>query len=294
MPPRDITFTAQRIIDALLTQPSRPHPLYYLDLNAKSPRSARATAALFTNLANIRFADGCIIGAPPKPKFNIGSEAASTTPGWTYAANNSTSGLSDWNQPVVAVSGPHTITEAPVAGAALASTLKIQHIDTSIGPTAGLKCCFATITKGFTALAIQAFTTAEAIGVLPELRAIMADAIPERLAAAERGVTSMPPKAYRWVREMQEIGICHADVGGFVSAGDAEVDGDSETGGDTTTASTPKNLNIFDAIANVYEAVADDTVLGQEKTESRKRGRTIEDVAIAMGEGLQAKYRKRA
>jgi hypothetical protein len=33
-------------------------------------------------------------------------------------------------------------------------------------------------------------------------------------------------------------------------------------------------------------------VLGEEKTERRKRGRTVEDVADAVGEGLRQKKRK--
>lgn len=38
--------------------------------------------------------------------------------------------------------------------------------------------------------------------------------------------------------------------------------------------------------------MAKDTVLGLEKTESRKRGRTVEDVATAMSEGLRENKRR--
>jgi hypothetical protein len=41
-----------------------------------------------------------------------------------------------------------------------------------------------------------------------------------------------------------------------------------------------------------YSAVADETVLGEERTEQRKRGRTIDDVAAAVGEGLGSKRKK--
>jgi hypothetical protein len=92
------------------------------------------------------------------------------------------------------------------------------------------------------------------------------------LKTAQWGVTAMPPKAYRWVREMEEIAITHADEGGF--------DGDGK--------------GIFDGVAAVYKAVAEDPVLGKETTEVRKRGRTVEDVAEAMGEGLSAKRKKKA
>lgn len=79
----------------------------------------------------------------------------------------------------------------------------------------------------------------------------------------------VPPKAYRWVREMEEIAQTHVDEGGF----------NGEPG-------------IYGEIAKVYKSVAEDTVLGEEKTERRKRGLTVEDVAGAMGEGLMEKKRK--
>jgi hypothetical protein len=80
---------------------------------------------------------------------------------------------------------------------------------------------------------------------------------------------TVPPKAYRWVREMEEIALTYADEGGF--------NGD---------------IGIYGEIAKVYKSVSEDTVLGEEKTERRKRGLTVEDVAEAMSEGLQAKKRK--
>ena len=80
----------------------------------------------------------------------------------------------------------------------------------------------------------------------------------------------MPPKAYRWVNEMEEIAMCHSDEGCFEGEG----------------------KGIFDGVAAVYRSVADDTVLGEEKTERRKRGLTVEDVAECMGEGLRNKRMK--
>lgn len=74
---------------------------------------------------------------------------------------------------------------------------------------------------------------------------------------------------------MEEIGITHADEGGFVGA-------PSKSG----------SSSVFNEIAQVYRSVADDTVLGEEKTERRKRGLTVEDVATAIGEGLRNKRRK--
>lgn len=84
----------------------------------------------------------------------------------------------------------------------------------------------------------------------------------------------MPPKAYRWVREMEEIAITHADEGGFEG-------GKGDGGG------------VFGQVAEVYRSVAEDTVLGEETTERRKRGRTLEDVALVMGEGLMSKKKRK-
>ena len=97
--------------------------------------------------------------------------------------------------------------------------------------------------------------------------------IPGLFKVASGMVPQMPPKAYRWVREMEEIAITHADEGGFEGGGE-------------------EGEGVFGQIAAVYRNVAEDTVLGEEKTERRKRGRTLEDVALAMGEGLLAKKRK--
>ncbi len=80
----------------------------------------------------------------------------------------------------------------------------------------------------------------------------------------------MPPKAYRWVKEMEEIALCHSDEGGFQGEG----------------------KGIFDGVAEVYRSVAEETVLGEEKTESRKRGLSVEDVAECMGKGLRSKRKK--
>ena len=51
---------------------------------------------------------------------------------------------------------------------------------------------------------------------------------------------------------------------------------------------------VYDGIGDIYKFVADETVLGQETTEKRKRGKQAEDVAECMKEGVRAKKRKEA
>lgn len=72
----------------------------------------------------------------------------------------------------------------------------------------------------------------------------------------------MPPKAYRWVEEMRQIGGTFRDDGKF---------GDE----------------IFNGIAEVYRTVADNTILGQEEIGNRERGTSSEDVAECLKEGLE-------
>ena len=74
----------------------------------------------------------------------------------------------------------------------------------------------------------------------------------------------MCPKAYRWVREMEEIAETFEADGGF--------DGTE---------------SMFRPIAEVYELVANGTDLGKETTEDRRRGKTLDDVAKLMSEGTE-------
>jgi len=82
----------------------------------------------------------------------------------------------------------------------------------------------------------------------------------------------MPHKAGRWVREMEEIGRTFKEDGGWSGATE-----DIEGG------------TVFGEIAEVYRYIAEDTVLGQEKGESRDRGKTAEDVVDAVLESREAK-----
>ncbi|KAI9756836.1 MAG: hypothetical protein M4579_003672 [Chaenotheca gracillima] len=261
VPPRDALGTAQRILDALKP---RPAPLYYMDLNAVSPRSAREIAALFEGSSpGVRVLDGGIIGGPPAPKPD--------TP-------------SGWKCPSVVVSGPYPLKDATPSGAHLATTLNMQHVGPEIGTASGLKMCFASLTKGFIGIATQSFSTAQRLGVLDELRAHLAEYSPALGKQAEQAVVKMPPKAYRWVREMAEIADTHRVDGGW--AGDA-------AGKGTLDEEGRGGKSIFEGVEEVYRVVADETVLGDETTENRVRGKTAEDVAVCVSEGLKNKEASR-
>lgn len=250
VPPRDALSIAQRIltVSSLPSFRARERPLYYLDLNAISPRSAREIEELFKpESERLRFIDGGIIGGPPKLSDN--SEPSDDPRSWI--------------RPSIPMSGPYPLSEAQPSGAHLADVLNSNHIASEIGQASGLKMCFASLTKGMTALAIQSFTTAHRLGVVTELQNHLEHYSPKTLALAHNGLTGMPPKAYRWVREMAEIGDTFAEDGGFNA-----------------------DENIFSAVSKTYDLVAYGTELGNEKTGARVRGKTAEDVAALMSGGI--------
>ncbi|KAH8890980.1 6-phosphogluconate dehydrogenase C-terminal domain-like protein [Thozetella sp. PMI_491] len=216
-------------------------------MNAVAPSTVKAIAANFDR-ARIQgvFVDGSIIGGPPSLK---GASADG-----------------EWYVPSMPLSGPTKLLDLPY-GEALAKSLGMYHISPDIGAASGLKMCFASMSKGYTAISIQAWTTAQRMGVLGELKDVLGSMVPARLAQTEKGLVGMAPKAYRWVREMEEISRTFAEEGGF-------------------------EPELFKGAAGVFKAVAEDTVLGQEKIGQRKRGTTADDTAAAIAEGLAKKKKK--
>lgn len=252
VPPRDAEATARRIVDAL-SQSKRREELYFVDLNAVSPSSTKVIGSLLKKSeVPVRFIDGCILGGPPKR---------------TSSTDASNSDYSDWIRPRLPISGPESLSALPY-GDTLASVLNMNSISPDIGAASGLKMCFAAMSKGFIAIATQSFTTAHSLGVADVLREEMAKGLPTHLALADKSVPGMPPKAYRWVREMEEISQTMTEEGGW-------------------------GKELFQGAAGVYKDIAEDEVLGNEKVGKRKRGTTLEDVAAAAAEGLQKKRRSK-
>ena len=69
---------------------------------------------------------------------------------------------------------------------------------------------------------------------------------------------------------MEEIGDTFAEDGGFA-----------------------EEERIFSGIGNTYHLMAYDTELGKEKTEQRERGKTAEDVAELMSQGIERRKLKK-
>lgn len=251
VPPRDALATARRIADACQlpdTTAKRAERLgsgsdgatatpYFFDLNATSPRLAREIASLFSRSPSdgqilCHFLDGGIIGGPPV------QDAATQT----------------WKKPSLVLSGS---VDLPPTFASLAETLNMKLVSSKIGSASTLKLTFAALTKGLTALSILSFSTAQAEDVLPELLQHLDKYSPHTAALSRKGVTGMPPKAYRWVEEMRGIGEAFDTEGHWQGLGGS----------------------VYDAFAEVYRTVAEETILGEERIGKRRRGTTAEDVA---------------
>jgi 3-hydroxyisobutyrate dehydrogenase-like beta-hydroxyacid dehydrogenase len=155
--------------------------LLYVECNAIAPGTARSIFRTMSE-AGARFADAGIIGGPP------------TRPG---------------NR--IFTSGPGA-SEFAVLGD---FGLDVRVLEGDVGQASGLKMCYAAMTKGLQALGAELLTAARLLGVEEQLRAEQNQG--GDLAAVrrfvERALPSMPPKAYRWIGEMEEIARCFEELG---------------------------------------------------------------------------------
>jgi len=199
--------------------------LLYVDCNAIAPRTVRRVGEV-VSAAGGRVADIGIIGAPPR------------RPGTRFYA-----------------SGP----SAAEVAALTEYGLDVRVIGTEMGQASGLKMCYGALTKGLQALGVELLVAARALGLEEALRAEQETSVPDVLTWLERSVPTMPPKAYRWVGEMEEIATTFADVG-----------------------LTPL---ILQGAADLYRFVAD-TPIGQESPENRDKSRGLDGVVAALADAL--------
>lgn len=154
--------------------------LTYTDCNAIAPQTVRKLGAIIT-AAGGTFVDASIIGPPPR------------TPGATrfYASGPELDLFSELNN----------------------YGLDVRALGEEIGLASAIKMCYASLTKGLTALCTELLTAASVLGVSEALTAefqLSQSALFERM---EKGLPSMPPKARRWIGEMEEISATFAHVG---------------------------------------------------------------------------------
>lgn len=175
--PAEAVAAAAQIAHALQKQPK---PLLFVECNAIAPATVRQIEAIITAVGG-RFADASIIGPPPrKPgatRFYASGEHAAD-----FAV------LNDFGLHIIALNGP-------------------------AGQASALKMCYAALTKGFTALCTELLTAAEALGVSGPLADEFRLSQTATLEQMSRSLPGMPPKARRWVGEMEEIAQTFAAVG---------------------------------------------------------------------------------
>lgn len=152
----------------------------YADCNAIAPQTVRQLAGPLTAAGGV-FVDASIIGPPPR------------RPGATrfYA------------------SGPDLAVFSELQNYGL----DIRGIGDEIGLASAIKMCYASLTKGLTALCTELLTAAAVLGVSDALTAelrLSQSALFERM---EAGLPGMPPKARRWIGEMEEISATFAHIG---------------------------------------------------------------------------------
>ena len=201
--------------------------LLYADCNAVAPQTTREIGAVLA-AAGARFVDAGIIGGPPVPGKG----------GPRFYASGA---------------------DAPVLAQLRAHGLDVRVLGPEIGQASGLKMCYAAITKGLTALATEALTASRALGLDAALRAELEDSQNALLALIDRSLPGMPPKARRWVGEMEEI------------------------------AATFQALNLPGGLhmgaAAMYRFIGG-TPLGAESPEDRYPGRTADDVVTLLAAAL--------
>jgi 3-hydroxyisobutyrate dehydrogenase-like beta-hydroxyacid dehydrogenase len=217
LPPGDAVALARRMAPHIEAANKN---ILYADCNAIAPATSQEIDAILTP-AGARYVDAGIFGNPPKP---------------------------DRNPTRYYVSGP----DAKELLALKEYGLNVSYCGEEIGRASAIKMCFASVTKAMIAMMAETVVAAKALGVYDELVHELDHGQKSGFDWAAERVISTPPKAYRWVAEVEEIAKTFETVGlpGATCMGAAEM---------------------FQLIA--------DSPLGEETVENRKRGTTLEDCA---------------
>ena len=220
--PARATEVAQQVATAIRATGA---DVLYIDCNAVSPQTVRGVAEIVQGVG-ARFADVGIVGPPPRKQ---GTRFYASGPNAQEAA-----GLRDFG-------------------------LDVRVIGDAAGQASGLKMCYGALTKGLIALGTELLVAARLLGLDETLRAEQEESIPDVLGWLERQLPTMPPKAYRWVGEMEEIAATFQSLG-----------------------LTP---NILTGAADMYRMV-ENTPIGRESPEDRDQSRDLYGVAAALADTI--------
>ncbi len=170
LPPGDALALAQRFAPALTASNAKP---VYVDCNAINPATVERVAKAIAP-TGCPFVDAGIIGSPPKPGDAGPRFYASGAAAPRFAA------LRDYG-------------------------LDIRVLDGALAAASALKMSYAGITKGTQAIGAAMMLAASRAGSADALFDELSSSQKEMFAWFKKSLAQMPPKAYRWVAEMQEI-----------------------------------------------------------------------------------------
>ena len=196
----------------------------FADCNAVSPDTARELDKII-EAAGGRFIDAGIVGGPP----------GSGSPPRFYA------------------SGPHEAVLGELDG----KGISVPLLGGEVGRASGIKMCYASLTKGTSALQTAALVAAHRLGLSGELEDEMSSS-QARVLAQMQSVIGLPGKAFRWVGEMEEIAATFESVG--------------VTG------------HFHHGAADVFKMVAD-SPLGDERPETIDPNRTLQETVEVFAAG---------
>ncbi len=168
---------AEDVADAMRAMGvSRP----FADCNAVSPQTARRMESIIEGSGG-EYIDGGIIG---------GSPARGATPR-------------------IYTSGPAAGLMDELDGKGIA----VRNLGPEVGRASGIKMCYASMTKGTSALRVAMLSTAQSLGLYDELVSELSFSQSGALSAMESGVPGLPANAGRWIGEMEEIAATFDSVG---------------------------------------------------------------------------------
>ena len=200
----------------------------FAECNAIAPQLARELEPVITG-AGGRFVDVSIIGGPPRPGYS----------------------------PHFYVSGEHRSQFERLNDFGIT----VLRLDGEVGQASGIKMCYAAMTKGTSALYAELLMAAELMGLTEPLLAEFQSGQQAVLQRMERNMPTVPPRARRWVSEMEEIRDTFTHLG-----------------------MTP---HIFEGVAEMYRFIGG-SPLGEEFPESRDRDRTFTETIRQLAEHLRA------
>ena len=188
LPPGDALALAERLVPALRASNSKP---VYVDCNAINPATVERVAAAIAP-TECPFVDAGIIGSPPTPLPNPPP----------LAEEGRVAG-----SPRFYASGP----AAPRFASLRDYGLDVRVLDGAMSAASALKMSYAGITKGTQAIGAAMMLAAVRAGSADALVAELQGSQKQLFPWLKRQLELMPPKAYRWVAEMQEIAGFVAD-----------------------------------------------------------------------------------